>query len=92
MRWPGTISRKQPGLSPVPPSGTDMTVWKAPPGRRSKARTSVIQGSGHHHSFRRSGSVQARHNEARGAFSRREITRSWSDMAELLRADAWRSG
>src|SRR5689334_17690181 len=72
----GTTSRKQPGLSLVPPSGPCMKVWKAPPGRRSKARTSVVQGFGHHHSFSKSGSVHARHNAATGARRTRVMTRS----------------
>ena len=67
MRACGTTSRKQPGLSLVPPSGPRMKVWKAPPGRRSKARTSVVQGRGHHHSFSSLGSAQACHSVARGA-------------------------
>ncbi|MNT77833.1 hypothetical protein D3C72_2169920 [compost metagenome] len=54
-----------------------MKVWNAPPGRMSKARTSVVQGLGHHHSLSSCGSVQARQTLARGALSSREMTRSW---------------
>lgn len=76
MRVCGTISRNEPGLSLVPPSGPCMKVWKAPPTRRLKVRTSVAQGFGHHHSFSSAGSVQARQSRARGARTRREMTRS----------------
>src|SRR6185295_3291285 len=76
MRDCGTISRKLPGLSLVPPSGPLMKVWKSPPARRSKARSSVVHGFGHHHCFSSSGSVQARHSVARGARTRSEMTRS----------------
>jgi hypothetical protein len=43
-------------LALSPPSGPLMNVWKAPPVRKSKARTSVTQGFGHHHCLRISGS------------------------------------
>ena len=76
MRSIGTTSRKTPGLSLSPPSGPLMKVWNAPPLRKSKARTSVFQGFGHHHCFRISGSCQARHTFARGAATRRTISRS----------------
>src|SRR6185295_658707 len=61
----------------VPPSGPRMKVWNAPPGRSSNARTSVVHGFGHHHSFSSCGSVQARQSLARGARTRREMTRSF---------------
>ncbi len=53
-----------------------MVVWKAPPGRSSKATTSVVQGVGHHHCASSAGSLQARHKAARGARSTRLMTRS----------------
>src|SRR5678815_3193186 len=76
IRCCGTTSRKEPGLSLVPPSGPCMKVWKAPPGRMSNARTSVVHGLGHHHSFSIPGSLHARHSVARGARTRRVMTRS----------------
>ncbi|KAG1085753.1 hypothetical protein G6F40_014117 [Rhizopus arrhizus] len=57
-----------------------MKVWKAPPGRRSNARTSVVHGFGHHHWRSSSGSVQARQSAARGAFNKRLMTRSVSGL------------
>src|SRR5690606_11164369 len=70
------ISRKSPGLSLVPPSGPLMKVWNAQPARKSKARTSVTHGFGHHHSFRTAGSLQARQTFLRGALTKRSMTRS----------------
>jgi len=51
---------------------------EAPPGRSSNARTSVVYSRGHHYCRNSSGSVQARHNAARGAANARLMTGSVS--------------
>src|ERR1700733_9570124 len=60
-----------------------MTMWSAPPGRKSSSQIGFVKPFGPHHRARCCGSVQAWKTSARGASMRRVMTSSRSGKAGI---------